>query len=82
MTVYVRREGIPFRLGTVGGMSTETFRADRAIIGTGGSYQLLADYVGARRFTATEMIPSLPGSTTVWRLEQSEWQSTVVIRSR
>jgi hypothetical protein len=80
VTVYVLREGIPFRLGTVAGSSTVTFRADQGMIGKAGSYQLMADQVGAKRTTTTDPIPPIFGSTTVWRLEQSEWQSTVVIR--
>jgi hypothetical protein len=80
VTVYVLREGVPFRLGIVPGMGTGRFPASQTMIGMSGSYQLMADYVGARRTTTTDLISPIAGSTTLWRLEQSDWQSTVVIR--
>lgn len=70
MTVYVVRGTSRFRLGTVTGLTRETFEVPRTLLSDAPELQLMADPIGARHGEAytTEPIPFAKGSTVVWTL--------------
>jgi len=80
VTVYVESNGGRFRLGAVRGCTAETFVPPSDFVGAAGTYHLVAVYSGHQRSVRTHPIEVVPGATTVWSLEQSEWLSTVSIR--
>lgn len=80
VNVYVERDGVRFRLGSVGGCATGRFLVKRSLVGAVGPYHLVANYIGRRESLKTHAIEVIPGGTTIWRLEQSDWASSVEIR--
>jgi hypothetical protein len=56
VNVYVLRSGQRTRLGTVTGLTTQTFVLPRTMVGTAVSVRFLADFVGSNRAPMSEEV--------------------------
>ena len=79
VTVYLTRDGAPFRLGFIEAQSEKTFRVSTARLGGAHSFQLYADVLGSRERIVTRPIEVMSGRT-IWSLEASTSLSTVRTR--
>jgi hypothetical protein len=81
ITVYAVNQSMRIRLGTVSTASTQRFTLPLHQISPTGELQLLADPVGSRRTTTSELIHVFGGQAIEWTLQADLRQSTLTIRS-
>jgi len=81
MTVYAVNQSMRVRLGTVTTASTQRFEVSLHQVSPTGELQLLADPVGSRRTTRSELIHVFAGQVVEWTLQADLRQSSLVIRS-
>lgn len=80
MTVYLLRDGLRRRLGTVTSQTTDTFVVPTYLMTTSGRVHLLADPIGSRNAFASPPIIINPGQRAEWQLENSLALSSFWIR--
>jgi hypothetical protein len=81
VAVYVVSGSTRFRLGTVNGISSATFRV-AGQFGAAGPVQLLIDPIGATRGYLTEPISAMPGQRIELKVGSPLSMSTVAIWTR
>jgi len=81
VVIYVARSGARFRIGTVPGLGTETFRLSSALVPT-QTVQLLADPIGQSEGYLTDMINASPGQRIELRLGSTLNMSSFAVWSR
>lgn len=81
VVIYVARSGARFRVGTVPGLGTETFRLSSALVPT-QTVQLLADPIGQSETYLTDMINASPGQRIELRLGSTLNTSSFSVWSR
>lgn len=80
MTIYVVRDGLRHRLGTVTSQTTERFAVPTHFMAASGRVHLLADPIGSRNTFLSSPIVITPGQTAEWQLENSLALSSIWIR--
>ena len=81
VVIYVARSGARFRIGTVPGLGSETFRLSGALVPT-QTVQFLADPIGQSGGYLTEMITAAPGQRIELRLGSTLNTSSFSVWSR
>lgn len=81
VVIYVARSGARFRIGTVPGLGTETFRLSSALVPT-QTVQLLADPIGQSEGYLTDMINASPGQRIELKLGSTLNMSSFAVWSR
>ena len=71
MTVYVVRDGMKARLGSVAALGRTQFRLPDAMIGGTGELRLMADPLGSTSRFTTQPIVIMPGQRVRFRLENN-----------
>lgn len=71
MTVYVLRDGVRARLGSVPALGSSTFRLPDALIGGSGEVRLMADPLGSSARFTTQPIHVMRGQRVRFRLENN-----------
>jgi hypothetical protein len=79
MTLYVLHDSYRDRLGTVVAATTTDFELRLRTLGAGRVFQLLADPVGGREPTRSEMLHVQDGQLVTWTLETDLRRSTVTV---
>jgi hypothetical protein len=83
LTIYVVRQGLRTRLGTVTANRTATLLISRGHMqGYRGDIRLVADPLGSGTSLTSEPIRVLPGQIIVWTLETDLTRSSIGLRSR
>lgn len=80
MTIYLVRDGLRRRLGTVPSQTTDTFSVPTYFIMASGQVQLMADPIGSRNTFTSMPIVITPGQRAEWKLENSLALSTMWVR--
>lgn len=80
MTIYLERNGLRQRLGTVTSQATGVFVVATHLIESSGQVHLIADPIGSSRLFASPPLLIQPGQTAEWRLENSLPLSSMWIR--
>lgn len=79
MTLYVVHDSYRDRLGTVIAATTTDFELRLRTLGAGRVFQLLADPVGGRAPTRTEVLHVQEGQLVTWTLETDLRRSMVTV---
>lgn len=69
MTVYVIRNGMRQRLGTVTSMASRVFRIPPTLVNASGDLRLLADPVGSTHTYTSSSVHVWPGQTVDFKIE-------------
>ena len=81
VVIYAVRGSARFRVGTVGGSSTQTFRLPAQAISGGSEVQILADPIGATRGYVTDPVVLGPGQRLELQVGSPISISTFAIRN-
>lgn len=79
MTVYLERNGLRQRLGTVTSMASKRFKVPRAFLSTNGSVRLVADPIGSREQHVTSPVQVWAGQTVAFTIENHMSISSVSV---
>ena len=79
VTVYLLQGGQRSRIGTVPGLSTQTFSLPRQSFTPSGEVELLADAIGSRETARTERLSVRAGQYIVWTLAADLSRSSVAV---
>lgn len=80
VAVFLERNGVPHRLGTVRSQQRAAFEVRPRRLGITTHYHLLAEAIGGPGAIRSEPIPVAPGATTRWTLENRLEVSNLMIR--
>ncbi len=80
MTVYILRDGIRTRLGSVPSMGRSSFKLTSALVGGTGELRVLADPMGSAQKWMSQPLLIVPGSQVIFRLENNVQLSTYSMR--
>lgn len=80
MTVYLLRDGMRFRLGSVPSLARERFVLNSAMMGGTGTLQIIADPLGSNRAWVSEPFLVQPGDEVRFKLENNISLSSYMIR--
>ena len=80
VTVYAKRDGTRFRLGSVESMVSREFRIPNRILAGAYRFTLVADPLAASEVAETHELDPLPGCQTRWMLGPNLMASRVVFR--
>lgn len=75
--IYVLRDGLPIRVGTVLAQSTRQFTLPGAVIGTGDNLRLRAERAITRTATDSQPFFLAAGDSVTWLVEASLGMSTI-----
>lgn len=79
MTVYVERNGMKQRLGTVTSMSDRMFRIPKVFMSSSGSVRLVADPIGSRDTYMTSPVQVWPGQTVGFTIQNHLAISSITV---
>ena len=68
VNVYAMRSGVPFRLGTVRGLSSDRLALPSSLVSGGGNLRLLVDPIGSNERYSTDMLAIQPGQWVDFRV--------------
>ena len=78
MRIYAVVNGRSIRLGTVTGLTSETLKIRKSLVGFGADLELVARGIGSRSENFRTSIQVSPGDVLEFRLENSIWLSFVL----
>jgi hypothetical protein len=78
--VYLVHDGARDRLGAVTAATASNFTVRTRSLATGGEFTLLADPVGSKRPTSTEVLRLSQGSVFTWTLETDFSRGAVMVQ--
>ena len=80
MNVYVERNGMRQRLGTVTSMASRRFQIPRAFLTSTGAVRLVADPIGSQDRHVTPPVQVWPGQTVAFTIENHIAISSITVR--
>ena len=82
VNVYALRSGVPFRLGTVRGLTSDRLALPSSLVAGGGNLRLLVDPIGSNEKYTTDMLAIQPGQWVDFRVGNRLAISSYAIWSR
>jgi len=80
LTIYLERDGVRSRLGTLGGNTSRVLKIPNDLLGHGGWVRLIAVETGRRDHARSEVFSIQTGGSATWRTGPGDTPTPVVVK--